>query len=129
MCVGGVSTNKELVLKEFEEYKKRSMIPERLHLVVGDATETIPQFVEEHPGLKISLLYFDFDLYEPTLAGLYYLYDLVSPGGVIVFDEYGLVDFPGETIAIDKFFKGKNIRLHTFPWAYCPSAYFIKKEY
>lgn len=131
MQIGGVKANKELVLKEFEEFKKsRSRISDRLHLVVGDAMKTLPKFVEENPGLKISFLYFDFDLYEPTLLGLQLLYPLVAPGGVIMFDEYGFVDFPGETKAVDEFFKGKeNIKINTFPWAYCPSAYMIKNEY
>lgn len=131
MKVGGVTTNKELVLKELEEFKKnRSLIPERLHLVVGDAMETVPKFVKDNPGLKISFLYFDFDLYEPTLMALKCLYPLVVPGGVIALDEYGFVDFPGETRAVDEYFSGcTDIEVKTIPWAYCPSAYVIKKSY
>ena len=129
MQVGGVSTNKELVLREFEEYKRnRSLIPERLHLIVGDAMDTLPRFVDDHPGLKISFLYFDFDLYDPTLLALELLYPLVSPGGVIIFDEYGLVEFPGETKAVDEFFKGRAVKMQTFPWACCPSMYMVKEE-
>lgn len=131
MKVGGVTTNKELVLKEVEEFRKnRTRIPERLHLVVGDAMDTLPKFVKDNPGLKISFLYFDFDLYEPTLLGLKLLYPLVVPGGVIIFDEYGFIDFPGETHAVDEYFTGRNdVEIRSFPWAYCPSAYIVKKEY
>ena len=46
---------------------------EKIELIKGDATKTIPKFVEENPHLIIALLYLDFDIYEPTKVALDHL--------------------------------------------------------
>ena len=72
----------------------------KVELVVGDASQTIPRYIEEHPHLLVSLLYLDFDLYEPTKVALEQLYPRVVKGGIVAFDELNCPDFPGETIAL-----------------------------
>ena len=42
----------------------------KVELIKGDATESIPAFLESHPHLVVSLLFMDFDLFEPTRAAL-----------------------------------------------------------
>lgn len=71
----------------------------KIDLVQGDSCETIPQYLELNPHLLISLLYLDFDLYEPTKAALQYLLPRVVRGGVVAFDELNSAHFPGETVA------------------------------
>jgi len=78
-----------------------------VELVAGDIVETVPSFVGDNPGLKISLLNLDVDIYEPTVAILEYLFPLISPGGIIILDDYG--NFPGETNAVDEFVKGRDV--------------------
>ena len=56
---------------------------ERCVLVEGDVYESVPRFLEENPGLRISLLYFDLDLYGPTKFCLERLFPLVVRGGVV----------------------------------------------
>lgn len=73
---------------------------EKIELVRGDACETIPRYVAEHPHLLVSLLYLDFDLYEPTKAALEQLFPRVVRGGVVAFDELACAEFPGETTAL-----------------------------
>lgn len=94
-----------------------------LELVEGDITETIPKYVKEHPDLKISLLNLDVDIYEPTVTILEYLYPRIEKGGVLILDDYG--KFPGETKAIDDYFKGKNIEIKKF--SFCTYPRFIIK--
>jgi hypothetical protein len=72
----------------------------KVELVAGDACETIPRYVVEHPHLLVSLLYLDFDLYEPTKVALEQLYPRVVKGGIVAFDELNSPEFPGETIAL-----------------------------
>ena len=45
---------------------------DKVHLIKGDATHTIPAFVEKNRHLVVSLLFMDFDLYEPTKVCLLY---------------------------------------------------------
>ena len=73
---------------------------------------------------KIALLYLDVDNYEGTLQVLKNLYNKMSKGGIIVFDEYGLQGH-GESDAVDKFFSKKKLKLKSFGWANSPTAYII----
>jgi hypothetical protein len=107
-----------------------SMIPgtARCVLIPGDIKETLPKFVERYPGVKISLLHLDMDLYEPTKYALKTLYPHVVRGGVVCFDEYGLVPWGGETRAADEFFEKINERplIKKFPFSKTPHGYFVK---
>ena len=72
----------------------------KVELVRGDATKTIPQYLKENPQLIVSLLYLDFDIYEPTLAALKHFLPRMPKGAVIAFDELNLKDWRGESIAV-----------------------------
>jgi hypothetical protein len=72
----------------------------KVSLVRGDATQTIPAFVEQNPHLVVSLLYLDFDLYEPTRAALEHFLPRMPKGAVLAFDELDNPLWPGETLAM-----------------------------
>lgn len=73
---------------------------DKVHLVRGDATETIPQFVAENPHVVVSLLFLDFDLYEPTQAAIEHFLPRMPKGAIIAFDELDNPAWPGETLAM-----------------------------
>lgn len=73
---------------------------DKIFLIKGDATETIPHFVTEHPYLLISLLFLDFDLYAPTKTALEHLLPRMSKGSILAFDEINNPWWPGETQAL-----------------------------
>lgn len=98
----------------------------RVVLVKGDVEKTIPQFVQENPGIRLSLVHFDVDLYRPTLIALQQLWPLVVPGGVVAFDEYGIPPWEGESKAVDEFFADKKVELRRFTWSSNPGAYLVK---
>jgi hypothetical protein len=100
----------------------------RVKLIAGEVADTIPKFLEENPGIRISLLHFDVDLYQPTKIGLELLYDRVVKGGVVIFDEYGLVPWEGESRAVDEFFgsRGEMPVIKKFPHTNLPGGYLIK---
>jgi Macrocin-O-methyltransferase (TylF) len=97
----------------------------RLKLIPGDAVTTIPKFVQENRGLRLSLLHLDFDVYEPTAAALQYLFPILTPGGIVVLDEYGNKGW-GESDAVDTYFAGRAIRFERFGWSAGPTAYIVK---
>ena len=72
----------------------------KVELVRGDATKTIPAYLKENPQLIVSLLYLDFDIYEPTLAAIKHFVPRMPRGAVIGFDELNLKDWRGESIAV-----------------------------
>lgn len=99
----------------------------RVKLVDGQIEATVGKFVTENPGVRFSLIHFDCDLYAPTKAALEALWPKVSRGGVVLFDEYGIPDWPGEAQAVDEFLADKpGLRLETFTWTNAPAAYLVK---
>lgn len=64
---------------------------------------------------QISYLHLDCDLYSSYKVCLNRLFNKVSAGGIIIFDEYkygpDLDRWPGAAIAIDEFFKENNLNI------------------
>jgi hypothetical protein len=80
-------------------------------LIRGDATKTIPRFIEDNPHLLISLLFLDFDLYEPTKVALEHFVPRMPRGAVLAFDELDNPLWPGETIAMLERFRDRPLRI------------------
>ncbi|MEC8372239.1 MAG: TylF/MycF/NovP-related O-methyltransferase [Pseudomonadota bacterium] len=97
----------------------------RLELIVGDVAETALKYAQDNKGFRVSLLHLDLDTYLGTKAILEALYDRVTPGGIIVCDEYGSPEW-GESDAIDEFLKDRNVMLKTVEFSAKPTAYFTK---
>jgi hypothetical protein len=103
---------------------KQKKLNKKIELIKGDITKTVPKYVKGHPNLQISLLNLDTDIYEPSVTILNYLYPKIVKGGILILDDYGV--FPGETKAVDEFFKNKKIEIKQFPFQKTPK-YIIKK--
>ncbi len=84
---------------------------DKVHLIKGDALVTIPQFVEKNPHVLVSLLFLDFDLYEPTCAAIEHFYPRIPKGGIIAFDELDNPLWPGETTAMLEKIGAGNLRI------------------
>jgi hypothetical protein len=93
-------------------------------LIEGDISKSVLNFIENRPGARISLLYIDLDLEIPTYDTLTSLWDRVSSGGIVVFDEYAYHNW-SESIGVDKFFKDKDVKIKSLDFV-APSAYVIK---
>ena len=71
-------------------------------LIKGDFKDTLRDFDK-----PIAILRLDCDLYKSYLTVLNMLYTKVVSGGVIIFDEYYSLKYPGARIAVQEFFKDK----------------------
>lgn len=69
-------------------------------LVKGDATMTVPGYLNDHPETIVALAYFDFDIYKPTRDCLEAILPYLTKGSILAFDELNTPEFPGETIAV-----------------------------
>lgn len=99
----------------------------RIKLIDGNIEETVPAFVRDNDGVRFSLVHFDCDLYAPTKAALEALWPAISRGGIVLFDEYGIPDWPGETKAVDEFLADHpEVQLRTQSWTNAPAAYLIR---
>jgi hypothetical protein len=121
------TTYKEDAYETIVAALERLELKHRVEIVRGDIVKTMPQFIAERPGFRISLLHCDMDVYSPTLATLKACWPRVVSGGLVVFDEYAVNNW-GESDAVDQFFKqiGVPVRLKTVASSPTPSAYLVK---
>jgi O-methyltransferase len=73
---------------------------ERVHFVRGKVEDTLPAQAPD----RLALLRLDTDWYESTRHELVHLYPVLSPGGVLIIDDYGHWD--GSRRAVDEYFSG-----------------------
>lgn len=100
----------------------------RIKLVEGNIEETVPKFIDENPGARFSLIHFDCDMYTPTKRALEALWPRLSRNGIMLFDEYSIHEWPGETKAVDEFFEDKKyVKIKTLPWTNAPAGYIVKE--
>lgn len=78
---------------------------ERLHLVQGKVEDTLPDAAPE----EIALLRLDTDWYESTKHEMETLYPRLTPGGVLIVDDYG--HWQGSRQAVDEYLEGHGVHL------------------
>ena len=117
--------------KDSYEEKLKSMLSdagfERHELVKGNVLETIPQFLNDYPGFRASVINFDLDVDEPTFFALEQLWPRLVVGGIAIFDEYALKEWD-ESNAVDRFCAEHKLELKYTGYA-APTAFIIKEQY
>jgi hypothetical protein len=88
----------------------------KVELIKGDMAQTIPEFINQHPHLLVSLLFIDCDLYEPTKIALEHFVPRMPRGGVLVFDELDNPIWPGESTALLDTIGIRALKLQRFDW-------------
>lgn len=88
----------------------------KVQLVEGDVTHTVPDFIAKNPHLVVSLLFLDMDLYEPTRVAIENLVPRMPRGAVIAFDELDNPIWPGETMALLETVGIRSLRLKRLEW-------------
>ncbi len=88
----------------------------KVELIPGDASKTIPQFVQRNTHLLVSLLFLDFDLYVPTKVSLEQLVPRMPKGAVLAFDELDNPIWPGETKALLDSFPVNRLKIQRLEW-------------
>lgn len=104
----------ELSVDKLDAERSLGHIP-LIELVPGDFLSTGPDYVQRNPHLLVSLLYLDFDLYEPTKAALEVFLPRMPRGALVCFDEANCAEFPGETEALLESFDLRRYSIRRFP--------------
>lgn len=100
--VYAVGEGYEHYLAELIDYHEQENVMAHIKkhaLVKGDATVTVPAYLQEHPETIVALAFFDMALYEPTKVCLEAIIPRLVKGSIVAFDEFGHPDYPGETRA------------------------------
>lgn len=115
----------EIDAKEYEELKKCIDLfdsnrflkhLQKVDLIRGDVSKTLPKYIKENPHIIVSLLCLDMDVFAPTRNALKVVLPRMPKGAVIIFDELNSDTWPGETEAVLKTIGIKNLRLQRFPF-------------
>jgi len=69
----------------------------------GLIEDTLPRFISAATHTRFSFVYCDTDLYSSTSVILREMWTRMTPGGLMVFDEWNSDDFPGEGTAVNEF--------------------------
>ena len=88
----------------------------KTQLIKGDIAQTVPDFVKTNPGLCISLLILDTDLYDSTKVALTNFLPHMHKGAIVLLDEVCYSKFIGETIALKEVCDLRKVRLKKFPF-------------
>lgn len=111
---GASKAELEAGIAHFDRGRPLSQIP-KIELVEGDFMETGPRYVRDNPHVVVSLLYLDFDLYEPTKLALDLFLPRMPAGAVVAFDEVHAAEFPGETTAMTEALDLSRLALRRAP--------------
>jgi hypothetical protein len=123
-ALAALSADKDLE-RCIELYDLNRPIPQipRVEIIKGDALQTMPDYVNKNKHTVVSLLYLDFDLYEPTKIALEVFLPRMPKGAIIAFDELNQREWPGETLAVLEVLGIRNVSIKRFPFmpqiSYC----------
>jgi len=96
-------------IEQMEKVLSHKGCVQNVELIAGDICKTVPEYLEKNSSLEIALLNLDTDIYEPAVTILEYLWPRIAKGGVMIIDNYEV--FPGETKAIDDYFRNRPIEI------------------
>jgi len=100
-------------IRVFDLYRPLGHI-QKVELVKGDVLKSLPKYIEANQHLIVSLLYLDFDLYEPTKFAIENLLPRMPKGAIIAFDQLNQKFWPGETLALLETIGLNNLKIERF---------------
>jgi predicted O-methyltransferase YrrM len=96
------------------DYLDFDRVPKRFYLYDtfdGIVPDSFSQAVPE----KIAFLHLDLNSSKGEIAALEVLFDRVSPGGLVVFDDYGWSGYQAQQVAEDAFMRQRGHRILELP--------------
>ena len=111
-------TSYELVAGKVKAFQLQNV-----RLRKGFFKETFPKETEN----RFSLVHLDCDTYNAYSECLTFFYPRMSPGGVILLDEYNDPPWPGCNAAVDEFLAGKPESLRVIALDNYEKYYFVKQ--
>jgi hypothetical protein len=114
---------------ESYERVKRLIDVQGLHDVIRlhklDLTHDLPALFERFPHLQFKLVFLDCGYYDVVRACIENFWPRLTPGGVLLFDNFNHETAPGKARAVRELLPHEPIR--TFPFAFQPTEYVIKR--
>jgi len=90
-----------------------------------DVSTELGKFFKTNNHLRFKLVFLDAGLYNVVKACIGHFYDRLTPGGIMVFDQFNHEQSPGETLAITQLLP--NAKIKSIPNSWMPNAYIVKE--
>lgn len=89
-----------------------------------DLAKDLPEYFAAHSHLQFKLVFLDCGYYDVVRACIEQFWPRITPGGVLLLDNFNHETAPGEARAVRELLPSQPIR--TFSFAFQPTAYIIK---
>jgi Methyltransferase domain len=96
-----------------------------VHLHKLDLTKDLNKFFQDNNSIQFKLVFLDAGIYDIVKHCIENLWPRITPGGILVFDQFNHELAPGESRAIKELLPTAKIK--TFPWGWMPTAYIVKE--
>jgi hypothetical protein len=90
-----------------------------------DVVEELEGFLKDNLHLQFKLFFFDAGTHKVVKTALPLIWERITPGGIVVFDQFNHELSPGETLAIREVLP--NHKVFNIPNIWMPSGYIIKE--
>lgn len=90
-----------------------------------DVTKDLDGFFEKYLHLQFKMVFMDAGRYDVMMAALPLFWERLTPGGIMIFDQFIHELGPGETLAVRELLP--NVEIKTIPNSWMPNAYAIKR--
>jgi len=90
-----------------------------------DVRTQLKWFFEEHSHLQFRLVFLDAGSYDVVAASIREFWPRLTPGGIMIFDQFNYEVAPGETRAVKELLPPDKV-IRTFPSGWMPTAYVLK---
>lgn len=117
----GYESNKGMLLELIE----RQGLDHILKIHDLDIVTQLKPFFDEFKHLQFKCVFLDAGIYEVMKVAIPLFWERLTPGGVLIFDQYNFELGPGETIAIRECLPGVKIKTINNSWM--PNAYAVKE--
>lgn len=95
----------------------------KLHVV--DVRKDLEQVFKKYPHLQFKIVFLDAGTYDNMKACLPHFWPRLTPGGIMILDQYNHELAPGEVLAVREYLPDAKIR--TLPNSWMPTAYIVKE--
>lgn len=99
---------------DLEDCARLAGVSEDIVIHQGRIEDTLPEFRRLRPEARFSFVYCDTDLYSATKAIMSGLWKSLTIGGLMVFDQWNMSEFPGEGVAVNEFVEGAGGSVEVF---------------
>lgn len=90
-----------------------------------DVTKELSRFFADNKHMMFKLAFFDAGLYNIVKTCLPIIWERITPGGILILDQYNHELSPGETMAVREVLP--NAKVKTLPNIWMPTAYIVKE--